>query len=219
MPRPLKETLTPLAQGVSEPWTPPPLDAQLTAFAEKGKFMPDINTTIDTDAARRARFAAAMFLKGHTARETKERLMQKFSVSEGVAANTIRKLKDEARLHTNDDAAMDVIVKELTKHAIQRAQYFHDEAMAPLPDDLMLTPQAVGQVQRARVEASKEARASSEFVLNVFGRTAARWSSKQQVEVTPLSGGTPEQIAAVNKLLGIETRDVIDVTPEAEELP
>lgn len=220
MSKPLQEVLGPLAaSGPAEPWVEPPLEDQLENFARKGKFLPQVNTGIDTDQKRRLRFAAAMFLEGHTAREVRELLVERFQIPESTASATIRRLKDETRLHTNDDAAMDVIVSELTKHAVERARYFHKESMAPIPDDLMLTPQVVGQLQRARVEASKEARSSAEFVLNVFGRTSSRWSSKAQVEVTPLSGGTPEQIAAVNKLLGIETRDVIDVTSETEELP
>lgn len=219
MAQPLQQVLDPILQsGSTEPWQEPSLEEQLSTYAERGEFLPQVNTGIDTDQKRRQRFAASMILKGHTTSETAALVAERFKVSSVTANSDIKKLKAAARLHTNDDAAMDVIVSELTKHAVQRARYFHREAMAPLPDDLMLTPQAVGQLQRARVEASKEARASAEFVVNVFGRTSTRWSSKAQVDVVPLSGGTPEQVAAVNKLLGIETtRDVIDVTSSVEE--
>lgn len=188
----------------------------LEIFGETGSFPASVRTSIDTDRARRERYVAQLVYKGRTAKEIRQLVVERFGVSEGCATDDIARLRKQARLTTGDEGAMDIIVQELTNQALQRARMFHAEAVAPVPEDMVLTPQNVASIQRSRVEASKEARASAEFVLDVFGRTSTRWSQKQQIEVTPLSGGTIEQQQAVNKLLGIETREIIDVTLEEQ---
>jgi hypothetical protein len=188
----------------------------LEIFGETGSFPASIRTSIDTDRARRERYVAQLVYKGRTTKEIRQQLVERFGICEGTATDDIARLRKQARLTTGDEGAMDIIVQELTNHALQRARMFHAEAVAPVPDDMVLTPQNVASLQRSRIEASKESRASAEFVLDVFGRTSARWSQKQQIDVTPLSGGTIEQQQAVNKLLGIESREIIDVTPEEQ---
>ena len=203
-------------EGDSSPVTELTPEQCLEVFAETGNFPASIRTSIDTDRARRERLVAQLVYKGRTSAEIRQHLMDRFGVCEATASADITRLRKQARLTTSDEGAMDIIVQELTNHALQRARMFHAEAVAPVPEDMVLTPQNVSSIQRSRVEASKEARASAEFVLDVFGRTSSRWSQKQQLEVTPLSGGTLEQQQAVNKLLGIETREIIDVTPEEQ---
>jgi len=189
---------------------------ELVVLAEATNFRAENLAVIDTTSLRQYRFVAKCTLRGMTLTEIYKAVQATFDVNANRAFVIVADVRKRARLANDDEDQKDIIVAEMTRAALQRHQLFHAEAVATVPD-VPLTAQAVAQISRQRTEADKAARANAAFVLDVYGRTSAKWSPKTTIDQSPLQGGTVEQQNSVRKLLGLPP--LIDVTPEPEGTP
>jgi hypothetical protein len=172
---------------------------------------------VEDRATRRRRRILHLITEGYALENVRSTVLREFHITAPTFRRDMDALGEFARAANDDEAYMDVVVRDVIDKMRQLLAVNYANATVPIDVNNTFDGKTLTDLFKAQLAASKETRATGETVVNLFGRRSKRWSPKQQVEVTAVAGGTAEQQEAVRRLLGQE--DAAPAVPQIEEDP
>jgi len=205
------KTVAPLP-GIDRQVVVVPGHAESVTIGDRGEPAVEGEYIIETRESRRRNRIVALVGQGWAYENIVKKVCAEFGCQRGSIEKDIEALGEVVRKLNDSEDLMDLTMAD----AIQKlrrlmAVNFKNATMTIDPDGL--DGKTVEALFKAQINASKEARGAAETLTKIFGVRSKRWTPKQQIEVTPVVGGTTEQQDAVRRLLGEE-----DI-PRIEEQP